>query len=398
MNLPVSLGLIKFGRQFLGLVLLSVVLFSTLTACAIPRVTAEQRIFLDLSLDFLDAYPLPKLTYEGTPVGGLSAIAYDRTRDRFYALSDDGGEKTPARFYTLNLTVSPANSSKLGIQKVEVTGVTLLKQEDGNPYPKGAINPEGIALSPQQSVFVASEGNTGQGIQPFINEFDLQTGEWRQSLPLPKRYLTDATADTPQGVPNNLGFESLTIGSGSSPLEPFRVFAATEVPLLQDQDAADSSPPPLPANKNRFLHYLIQDGPPLLISEHLYPMDNGPQGSFNHGLTEMLSLDQGGHFLALERSFGLKGFGARIFQISTGGATDTAEIASLKGNVDGIAPIRKKLLLDLSQLNIPLDNLEGMTIGPRLPDGTQSLLLVSDDNFNPKQTTQFLLFRLNVKS
>ena len=38
-----------------------------------------------------------------------------------------------------------------------------------------------------------------------------------------------------------------------------------------------------------------------------------------------------------------------------------------------------------------------MTLGPRLPDGRQSLLLVSDNNFttNPPQVTQFLLFALD---
>ncbi|NEO01152.1 MAG: esterase-like activity of phytase family protein, partial [Moorea sp. SIO3I7] len=55
-------------------------------------------------------------------------------------------------------------------------------------------------------------------------------------------------------------------------------------------------------------------------------------------------------------------------------------------------PLQKKLLLDLSELGIYLDNLEGMTLGPRLSDGTQSLILVSDNNFSEAQVTQFLLF------
>lgn len=83
--------------------------------------------------------------------------------------------------------------------------------------------------------------------------------------------------------------------------------------------------------------------------------------------------------------------------MASGGATDTSQIASLKGSLKGIRPIKKKLLLDLNELGIPLDNLQGMTLGPRLPDGTQSLLLVSDDNFNDEQVSQFLLFRLKSK-
>ena len=58
------------------------------------------------------------------------------------------------------------------------------------------------------------------------------------------------------------------------------------------------------------------------------------------------------------------------------------------------ATARKTLLLDLDDLGIPLDNVEGMTFGPRLPDGRRSVVLVSDDNFAASQFTQFLLFAL----
>ena len=42
-------------------------------------------------------------------------------------------------------------------------------------------------------------------------------------------------------------------------------------------------------------------------------------------------------------------------------------------------------------VRLTLDNLEGMTFGPRLPNGHQALLLVSDNNFTPGQVSQFLL-------
>ncbi|MGA1603886.1 MAG: endonuclease/exonuclease/phosphatase, partial [Prochlorothrix sp.] len=37
---------------------------------------------------------------------------------------------------------------------------------------------------------------------------------------------------------------------------------------------------------------------------------------------------------------------------------------------------------------------EGRTLGPVLADGSQSLLMISDNNFSPEQQTQLLLFRL----
>ncbi len=59
-----------------------------------------------------------------------------------------------------------------------------------------------------------------------------------------------------------------------------------------------------------------------------------------------------------------------------------------------LEPVEKTLLLDLDMLRIPLDNVEGMTFGPDLPDGRRSLVLVSDNNFSPAGFTQFLVFAL----
>ena len=88
------------------------------------------------------------------------------------------------------------------------------------------------------------------------------------------------------------------------------------------------------------------------------------------------------------------GFGAKLFQVVNSAASETSTIVSFKDGIEGITPLRKKLLLDLETLGIELDNLEGMTLGPTLADGSQSLILISDDNFNPEQTTQLLLFNL----
>jgi hypothetical protein len=376
--------------------LLTLVLVLLLGSCTLPRVSAEERLFLDLSLEFLGAYQLPLADFEATPVRGLSALTYDRQRDRFYALSDDRSQYAPARFYTLKLNLTQ-DAEAIGIENVAVENVTQLTAEDGNPYASGTVDPEGIALSPRHTVFISSEGVARDGIAPFVDEFDLETGRWQRRLPIPARFLPQVIEEQSQGVQDNLGFEALTLNPGgysTAWLEPFRLFTATEFALQQDLDVSsgEDSTEPHPIY-SRFLHYLIGDELPTLISEHLYPIEPPPLGAVN-GLTELAVLDQGGHFLSLERSFGIAGAGARVFQIATGGATDTSGISRLQGDLSGIEPIRKRLLLDLRQLNIPLDNLEGMTLGPQLADGTQSLLLVSDDNFNDQQVTQFLLFRL----
>ena len=44
--------------------------------------------------------------FQGTTVGGLSSITYDRRRNVFYTVSDDPSQFQPVRFYTVALDVS----------------------------------------------------------------------------------------------------------------------------------------------------------------------------------------------------------------------------------------------------------------------------------------------------
>ena len=46
------------------------------------------------------------------------------------------------------------------------------------------------------------------------------------------------------------------------------------------------------------------------------------------------------------------------------------------------------------ELGIHIDNIEGVTFGPRVSTGNPSLLFVSDNNFNKEQVSQLLLFEL----
>ncbi|HBL10757.1 MAG TPA: endonuclease/exonuclease/phosphatase [Cyanobacteria bacterium UBA11162] len=412
---------LRVSRTLFSLVLvLAIAFFNVLTTGCTPSEarTAEQRTFLDLSLKFLGEYQLPKITFKDTPVGGLSALTYDRQSSQFLALSDDRSNLAPARFYTIKLAIVPQDTGDTGIKTVEVEDVTFLKDENGETYAKGSIDPEGIALSPKGTVFISSEGVTNQGIPAFIRECDRQTGQPLQRLRIPDRFLpreggvgsrewgvgevenmttgSESTEEeqAPRGIQDNLGFEALTLEPNSLAVasgDPFRLFTATESALFQDSLPPNSEDP----NRVRLLHYLIGTiASPMLVAEHLYLLDTPPNGTIGYGLTELLALDTQGHFLTLERAYGLFGFSIKIYQIALGGATDTSNIVSLQGDISRIEPVKKKLVLDLKELGIDLDNLEGMTLGPRLPDGSQSLILVSDDNFSEAQVTQFLLFSL----
>ncbi|MGK7932381.1 MAG: esterase-like activity of phytase family protein [Microcystaceae cyanobacterium] len=352
---------------------------------------ADDRRFLDISLEFIDEYQLPSQSFQGTTVGGLSAIAYDKKQNRFYALSDDRSSKGAARFYTLNLDINPSSTEKITLDQVTIEAVTFLQNSQGKTYTPNTIDPEGIAISPRDTLFISTEGVNAKNINPFIGEFDPKTGEYLSQLRLPNRFLLNASDESPKGLRENLGFEALDIAATSILKDdPFRLFVATEFSLSQDIKINSEGQSPI-----RWLHYVISPiGDPVLVAEHLYLLEPAPTGTISNGLTELVALPKEGYWLSLERTFGLFGNGAKIFQVVTGNASDTSRMLEFTGDLEGIKPLQKQLLLDLSTLDIDLDNLEGMTLGPRLPDGSQSLILVSDDNFNKEQVTQFLLFRL----
>ncbi|MGI8504445.1 MAG: esterase-like activity of phytase family protein, partial [Hassallia sp.] len=169
-----------------------------------------------------------------TPVGGLSGVTYDAGNKRFYAISDDRSQVAPARFYTFTADSTEVNFSN----------VTTLKDANNNLFPLNSLDPEGIALTKNNSVFISSEGevnpSAGRVTNPFINEFSLSTGEQIRSLPVPKKFVPvvddtngngviDAGDIQVSGVRNNLAFESLTIAPDQKTL-----YTATESALLQD--------------------------------------------------------------------------------------------------------------------------------------------------------------------
>jgi len=58
-----------------------------------------------------------------------------------------------------------------------------------------------------------------------------------------------------------------------------------------------------------------------------------------------------------------------------------------------------KLVQNQLKENI-IDNIEGMTFGPDLPNGNKTLLLVSDNNFSSlgRQISQIILMEVEIKN
>lgn len=356
-----------------------------LTSCSLPQVSAESRLFLDLSLTYLAEYQLPQTEFKGTTVGGFSSLTYDRSRDRIYALAGN-----QPKVYTLALTPPPIPSSPVGsakssaVKSVAIEAVTQLRDSDLSDLSLPMIG-KGIALTPRGTIFILGEQNPPPA-PPRLSEFQLASGDWQQNLPLPKQYGSLPTKNMPPlGIQPHQGLKALAVS-----IEGDRLFAATEAPLTQDLPPSPEAP-----RYSRLLHYWISEPEPLLISEHLYPLDAPTDQQQGANLTDIIPVDNAGHFLGLERTYSpSKGYSAIVYQFVTAVATDTSQIRTLPANLTGIAPIMKKPLLNLDSLQIPLQNLEGMILGPYFADGSQSVVIASNNGLLADSPTQFLLLRL----
>jgi hypothetical protein len=279
-----------------------------------------------------------------------------------------------------------ASDGRLDPGDIQVTGVTTLLDLNGLPFAPASFDPEGIALAKDGELVITSEGIAARNIAPFVRRFTL-AGASAVDLPVPAAFLPTSAA---HGVRQNLGFESAGV-----PANGRFLFTGGEAALVQDGPPATLAA----GSPARLVRYQLQRNQ--VDRQYLYWTDPiaeppVPAGSFAvSGLVELLPLNNE-HLLAMERSFsvGAPGTGntIKIYSVKLAGADNVDGLDSLASALGRIRPVDKTLVLDLDELGIPLDNVEGMTFGPTLPDGRRSVLLVSDNNFSAAAFTQFLLF------
>jgi hypothetical protein len=274
-----------------------------------------------------------------------------------------------------------------------LNGVTWLKQQNGRTYPKRwfggeSADVEAIRFDPVDgSVWYTSEGDRGRGLHPFIRRAS-KSGLFIEQLPNHAPFAMHRSPRT--GPRNNLAFEGMTFSR-----DGLSLWVAMEGPLWQD------GPTPSPsAGAMVGITQYSRSGQ--VLRQVAYPVDAIPaapaKGKFgDNGVTEILAVD-GEHLLIAERSAVQNAAGRysnfiRIYEMDISGATDVRGFMSLA--VADFQPVVKRLVLDLNTLALPkLDNIEGMAWGPKLANGNNSLVLVSDDNFSGSQVTQFLAFEV----
>lgn len=392
----------RFHSRFISILLAFSLVLSNAVSFSVKSVAAkakDNQVTL-ASYELIGTTSIPTGTqFEDTEIGGLSSITYDANRGVYYAISDDQGTIDPVRYYTLSIDVS---DGQLDSGDISFLDVTTMLDASGMPYAPASLDPEGLVLTHEGSLYFTSEGFAARvpPVNPFIDRMDLN-GRQNRSLVIPDKFLPNLAGT--QGVRNNLAFESLNV----TPDERY-LFTASEGALVQDGPAANLGQ----SSFARILQYRLSSGQP--GSEYVYVVNPVaevpvPDTQFRvNGLVELLPLDNVGTMLALERSFsvGAEGGGNTIwlYEIQTQGATDVSGEFSLYPNGIGqpplsFTPVTKRLILNVEEdLGIEPDNIEGMAFGPALPDGRLPLILVSDNNFAATQATQFIVLAVELDS
>ncbi|MBK6615326.1 esterase-like activity of phytase family protein [Ottowia sp.] len=352
-------------------------------------------------------------SFQNTTIGGLSGLAGDARTGLWYALSDDRSRHAPARCYVLRLPPFAAGQPLLP-QWVDV--ITLLGP-DGQPFPRHRVDPEALALRQDEAtgattLLWTSEGDLRARIPPALYESALD-GRLLRELPLPP--LLRQTGARGRGPRNNETLEALATTPDGR-----HAWAGMESALAQDAGG-----PGAPAGPCRITRFDLARGRADRQVAYLpEPLPFGmalPHGPAESGVAEVLVADE--HRLwVLERAWTpATGVSARLYEADLRGASDTLGIDTLRPG--RYRPTPKRLLLDLRASGLPhVDNFEAMAWGPPLPGGWTSppssaashaalppegaptalgrpgggrtLVMMTDDNFNPLQVTQFAAFEV----
>ncbi|MCS0605348.1 esterase-like activity of phytase family protein [Streptomyces sp. LP11] len=329
---------------------LAAVVSPTAAGPAHANLLTEHACSATVSLDrFSDA--LDKTTYDGTFVGNLSALAVDR----------DG---------SLAALADRSSLFRLDPRTLAPEGAVRLADERG-----ADLDSEALVIDHDGTRLIGSE------TEPSVRRYS-RDGRILGRLPVP-----DPLRVAPAGrATANQTFEGLTLLPGGRTL----------LAAMEDAISGDSAGTVRLQTWRRTGH-----GPFRLAAQYAYRADDGL------GVSEVQATPDG-RLLVLERGF-TPGVGntVRLYLADPRHATDTSGIPYLTGQ-PGVRPVRKAPLADIAdcpslgatarqpQPNPLLDNIEGMTVTGRDGRGRLRVLLVSDDNQNPAQTTRLYFLRVRV--
>jgi hypothetical protein len=353
----------------------------------------------------LPARPIGPGTDRTTHFGSVSGITRDPQSGRYLGIIDD---HQLARAAWLNIRFAGDRLS------VTIESVTPLVPGPGVDARRSTLADLEAVVTLPDGTFVASEEGHLGGLAserpdeawPVALLHFGRDGLVQKIVDFPPAFAIGA-----EGVRANQGVEALAVTPDG------RLVAGLEQPRVADGPPSTGTGDGLSREEHglqtRLVEFVAQGDSWRPARQWMYPLaptqlGNGFDRICSHGdngLTELLALGPT-TFLSLERACLLNGSGrARntigIYYVNVEGADDISGIPSLgQATVRGVT---KQLVLDFDTIidRLPpdldyLDNFEAMALGPILPDGGRTLLVVSDDNFRVTQKTVFLLFRLTA--
>ncbi|MFV8364981.1 esterase-like activity of phytase family protein [Flavobacterium sp. XS1P27] len=345
------------------------------------------------SLKLVSSIEIPfEETFQNTKVGGLSGIDYDAKNDLYYLICDDRSMFNDSRFYTAKIRLFENK-----IEGFDFQSVTTLKNETGIAYgnwsttPTNSSDPEDIRFNPKTNTLIwSSEGARvvtadKEVLQnPSLNFMDLK-GNFLGNITLPENLKMQQQEKGPR---NNGTLEGITFD------EKYKnIYTNIEEPLFEDGEQANTSKGGLirlyqfdVKTKKNTAQYGYQLEP--------IALEPNPKGAFAVNGISAIQYYGKNQLLVVERSYstGTQACTVKVFLCDLKKATDVKNYPSLQNQKLELAS--KKLILNMDDLGIFIDNIEGLTFGPKLANGNPSIIFVSDNNFSDKQKTQILVFEL----
>lgn len=360
---------------FFGIMLLFI------TSCGSVKYNSSS----EWKVNYIDDYIIPENTlFEGTLIGGLSDLDYDG--NYFYAVCD---LPSSPRIYQFKIAISQNKIDSVYFTKV----IPILGKDQ--PEKNAVWDSEGLLYDAENNTFIiSSEGSIKNNRNPFIAVVDT-LGQYEASYQIPSYF----KAQESDGLRNNGVFEGLTWSADKK-----GIWVSTELPMKKDGPTAK-----LYKTKSPIRVTLLDRErmvPEYQFSYLLDPIRKFPILPFGmNGVSALLNYAEK-KFLVLERGFsaghGSHGIRARLFEADAARATNTLHISDLKGEINSsVIPAEKKLIFDFKKIRKKLsqktvDNLEGISFGPILPNGNPSLIVISDNNFSSwtRQINQVILLEL----
>ncbi|WKL43031.1 esterase-like activity of phytase family protein [Flavobacterium sp. ZE23DGlu08] len=368
-----------------------VVLPAFLLSCSNLKQTAENKPTPSLKLVSSIEIPFDK-TFQNTKVGGLSGIDYDAKNDLYYLICDDRSMFNDSRFYTAKIRLLENK-----VEGIDFQSVSTLKNETGTAYgdwnttPTTSADPEDIRFNPKTNTLIwSSEGARvltadKEVLQnPSLNFMDLK-GDFLGNVTLPENLKMKKLEKGPR---NNGTLEGITFDFNYK-----NIYTNIEEPLFEDGDQANTS-------KGGLIRlYLFDAKTKKNIAQFGYQLEPiarepNPKGAFGVNGVSAIQYYGKNQLLVVERSYstGTQACTIKVFLCDLKKATNVKNHLSLQNQKLELAS--KKLILNMDDLGIFIDNIEGLTFGPKLTNGNPSIIFISDNNFSDKQKTQVLVFEL----